>query len=408
MQDPNRSRDGRRPLFAILASVTLAIIPSFLLLTNYATQSSFSSRGRSGGQSVAPVPNVRDMHDPRISAENSHFISKNTSTFVFRQSDVEELKVHGKVEVITGSVPNPSSGLMCTSAFGVLVPGYIVYWGKEKVDWSIMEAKTMFGVRMKFKKLNDVTRQTYQYPHCPVLYSVEQAGADYYEKAAVLSAVLESKDSFTMIEIGAGYGRWLLEGHGMVTLNRPELAVNLLGVEADPMTTEWATMAFESNSVARHQAMWMHGVAGTFDGTVRFERKNNAFSYGGEAGTAIDDAVSTPVPSFALTTIISLYWYVDHLDMDCNGCELELFSHESTVDMITERVRSIFIETHNEKAHAKVQQVLDTKGWKCSVELPFVSPNSRMEDRKRNIGHGDFFQEPAGFFWCRNPNYHLF
>ena len=35
-----------------------------------------------------------------------------------------------------------------------------------------------------------------------------EVGEDYWESVAMLEAVLETKGTFTVIEVGAGYGHW--------------------------------------------------------------------------------------------------------------------------------------------------------------------------------------------------------
>ena len=55
--------------------------------------------------------------------------------------------------------------------------------------------------------------------------------------------------------------------------------------------------------------------------------------------------------------------------------------------MITERVKTLFIETHTAEKHEVVRKALDEWGWlaSCPINIPYA--------------------EAEGFFWCMNPHH---
>ncbi|HYM01567.1 MAG TPA: hypothetical protein VET85_01400 [Stellaceae bacterium] len=60
-----------------------------------------------------------------------------------------------------------------------------------------------------------------------------------FEWELLLSAVLDARDRFVMIEAGAGYGRWLVTAACALRQRRPEVAFHLIGVEAEPQHFAW-------------------------------------------------------------------------------------------------------------------------------------------------------------------------
>src|SRR5215472_16283080 len=72
---------------------------------------------------------------------------------------------------------------------------------------------------------------------------------DYLEWIDVLESVVEAHDSYTMVELGAGFGRWVVRAAFAVNQYRPGMRCRLVAVEAEPLTNRWIDLHFEENGV---------------------------------------------------------------------------------------------------------------------------------------------------------------
>src|SRR5436190_22867975 len=63
-------------------------------------------------------------------------------------------------------------------------------------------------------------------------------GEEYFEWIDLLSAVATARDRFTMVELGAGWGRWGIRG-AMAARQRGIAELDIRLVEAEPQHAEW-------------------------------------------------------------------------------------------------------------------------------------------------------------------------
>ena len=94
----------------------------------------------------------------------------------------------------------------------------------------------------------------FEFWHKPALNpGYPRISEQYFEWIAVLESVAEARDSFTMIELGAGYGLWSVRAALAIEQLRPR-PVHLIAVEADPIHFEWLKQHFADNGIdaAKH------------------------------------------------------------------------------------------------------------------------------------------------------------
>src|SRR5947209_3959774 len=72
---------------------------------------------------------------------------------------------------------------------------------------------------------------------------------EIYEWIALAESVRAAQEKFTMIELGAGYGRWMVSGACLARLIRPGLALKLVGVEAERTHFKWMRQHFLDNEL---------------------------------------------------------------------------------------------------------------------------------------------------------------
>ena len=94
--------------------------------------------------------------------------------------------------------------------------------------------------------------------------------SETFEWIALLSAINDARDRFTMIELGAGVGRWSAAAACVARKFRPDLKVRLIAIEAEPTHFKWMCRNFSDNGVDQNQHRLVFGAVGSKDGAARF------------------------------------------------------------------------------------------------------------------------------------------
>ncbi|MDQ3378761.1 MAG: hypothetical protein M3546_00345 [Actinomycetota bacterium] len=72
---------------------------------------------------------------------------------------------------------------------------------------------------------------------------------EYLEWIDVLEAVSNARDRFTMVELGAGWGRWLVNAAAALHHRSDDMAYCLVGVEAEPTHFRWLRQHMLDNAI---------------------------------------------------------------------------------------------------------------------------------------------------------------
>jgi len=109
-----------------------------------------------------------------------------------------------------------------------------------QVDFLGIKTRTEFFSMMASPEYNDVRFVQTTYP------SFDE---EYFEWIDLLEALEGAKDSFTMIELGAGFGRWLCRAGVALRKVNPKLPYRLIGVEAEPTHFSWMIEHLRDNEI---------------------------------------------------------------------------------------------------------------------------------------------------------------
>jgi hypothetical protein len=90
-----------------------------------------------------------------------------------------------------------------------------------------------------------------------------------FEWIDLLEAIDSAKESFTMIELGAGYGRWLVAG-AVAAWRVRNLHVHLVGVEAEHRHFEMIRQHFFDNDLDPNAHTLFEAAISESDGPVHF------------------------------------------------------------------------------------------------------------------------------------------
>ena len=200
--------------------------------------------------------------------------------------------------------------------------------------------------------------------------------ADMAEFAVALRAVDLAHENFTIIELGCGWGCWL--NNAGAAARQRGLTVNLIGVEGDRGHIEFANEACATNGFLDSDITLHLGVAAAESGLALFPKQDLAgLSWGlqpifGATKEQRESAVASgnyhELPMIALADVTKDCNHVDLLHIDIQGGELELI--KDCIDLVSRKVRYMFIGTHSRQIEGALFTILLSAGWKLEIERP--------------------------------------
>jgi FkbM family methyltransferase len=200
---------------------------------------------------------------------------------------------------------------------------------------------------------------------------------EYFEWVDVLEAVAEARGTFVMMELGAGYGRWLARAAAAVD-QIAELSYILIGVEAEPTHFGWMGIHMRDNGVDLSRCDLRQAAVAAHSGDALFMIGDAASWYGqriaGEDDRrylAENDISTTTVPTIVLNSLLEEHSYVDLLDLDIQGAELEVLS--SSRELLDARVRRVHIGTHGSDIEDGLRNLFGELRWDCLNDYPLAS-----------------------------------
>ena len=200
--------------------------------------------------------------------------------------------------------------------------------------------------------------------------------ADIAEWAAALRAVDLASGSFTIIELGCGWGCWM--NNTGVAARRAGLAVQLIGVEGDEGHIGFAREACEANGFLPSQVTLHHGIAAAQAGMALFPNQDSAgASWGLEpifSATAAqrEDAVRSGrygvLPMIPLEDVAAPHARIDLLHVDIQGGEADLVA--ACLPLLGRKIAYLLIGTHSRAIEGRLFDVLLGAGWRLEIERP--------------------------------------
>lgn len=203
--------------------------------------------------------------------------------------------------------------------------------------------------------------------------------ADIAEFGAALRAVELAETSFTMIELGCGWGCWMnITG---AAARRRGLGVSLIGVEGDKDHVSFAVQSLTENGFTPDEFTIHRGIASAEAGEALFPSQE-----GGHWGlspvfnvTAAqrDEALATghyqALAMVPLRDLAEQHDRIDLLHMDIQGGEYELVAE--SLDFLREKVAYMVIGTHSRAIEGRLWQALEGAGWLLEMERPGIFMN---------------------------------
>ena len=202
---------------------------------------------------------------------------------------------------------------------------------------------------------------------------------EFFEWVDVLQAVHAAHQSrqphFTMIELGAGWGRWLLRAHAALRSLKSQTVAHLVAVEAEPEHFAFLLDHLQDNGVdptnhRLHQAAvdTTPGVAPFFVGAG--DRWYGQALAGPHVGPveAFPEAAVQDVSAVTLAELLEPHDRVDLIDLDVQGAEADVLASAQT--LVDQRVARVHIGTHGESIEADCRSLFQSLGWTRLNDYP--------------------------------------
>jgi FkbM family methyltransferase len=141
---------------------------------------------------------------------------------------------------------------------------------------------------------------------------------EYFEWIALLEAVAGAKTRFTMLELGAGWGRW--SARAAAACQQLGLPYHLVAVEAEPTHFQWMVQNLQDNGVKPEDCRLIQAAVTGKDGKVAFQVGDATDSYSQSIGG------STEIDAVSLPTLLLPLKFVDLIDMNVQGAEFDILA----------------------------------------------------------------------------------
>ena len=226
---------------------------------------------------------------------------------------------------------------------------------------------------------------------------------EYLEWIDLLESVDEAKDSYVMLELGAGYGRWGVYA-GMAARLRGISKIKLGFAEAEPQHVVWLKEHILYNRLSKEsviypcivsdkngegllsvgipegyqvnddpQEWWGQHTMAHNSGRHKLRALFSYFrpteKYFGYPLVLLPDGwKAVRVPQKNIRAILADFKYVDFIDMDVQGEELKIV--QAGIHALNKKVKRIHIGTHTPEVEAGLRQLFQQHGWQCRYDYP--------------------------------------
>lgn len=200
--------------------------------------------------------------------------------------------------------------------------------------------------------------------------------AEAVEWVGTLKCVAAAGDRFVAMELGAGYGTWVI-GSGVAARNRGIGSIKLYGVEADPQHFASMEQHFRDNGFDPEHHHIVQAAVGVEAGMARWPKLDDSSlpvgwgvrpvhdgeqEYMGRAFDMID------VKVLAMRELVAREpeWNLIHIDVQ--GHEFDII--RSSIDLLNKRVRWMVVGTHSRKIDGDILDIMCRAGWVLENEKP--------------------------------------
>lgn len=194
-----------------------------------------------------------------------------------------------------------------------------------------------------------------------------QVSEEYFEWISLLESVNDAQEKFTMIELGDGYGRWLVSAVKALK-QKKDIPYYLIGVEAEPEHFQMMRNHFHNNGLNPDEHICIQAAVTDNDDTALFA-VGHAKDWWGQAIMAKGSVIQSEyknahieeIKAISLNTILNPLSYVNLIDMDVQGEEFKALAASS--DQLNSKAKRVHIGTHSKKIEKNLRKLFKSLGW---------------------------------------------
>ncbi|NPD68336.1 hypothetical protein HN018_08990 [Lichenicola cladoniae] len=183
------------------------------------------------------------------------------------------------------------------------------------------------------------------------------------EWEGTLRSVLEAGSRFVAVELGAGWGPWLVAG-ARAAQRRGIQDIRLAGVEGASSHYDFMLQHFRDNGLDPASHLLFNAVAGVHDGIARFPKLVHPSSnWGAEANFEQGQSLEQfeEVESISIATLLAKLPKVDLLHCDIQGAEADVLL--ASGDLLSQQVSRIVVGTHGRVIEGRLMEFFGANNW---------------------------------------------
>lgn len=203
--------------------------------------------------------------------------------------------------------------------------------------------------------------------------------ADIAEWGAVLRSIDLAGPTYTMIELGCGWGCWMNQSG--VAARRAGHDVHLIGIEGDEGHIDFAHEAMADNGFMPEQYTLHRGIAAAEEGVALFPRVAETGEVWGsepvfgateeQRAEAVATGSHDELPMVSMERAVGDHERIDLLHVDIQGGEADLVA--GCLPLLNERVAYLMLGTHSKQIEGQLfSTLLEGGDWLLEIERPAV------------------------------------
>ncbi len=204
--------------------------------------------------------------------------------------------------------------------------------------------------------------------------------ADFHAEAiewiGLLKAVRSATDKFVAMELGAGFGPWIIAG-ATAARSKGIRSIRLYGVEADPEHFQFLRQHFDDNGFDSRDHHLYEAAVGVRSGKARWPVVRDVPASEQWGDRPIDSegdykgrdfAETKEVDVIAMLDLVCMepYWTLIHIDVQ--GAEVDIC--RSCIELLNQRTQWIVAATHSRKLDGDFLEMMSAAGWILEHEKP--------------------------------------
>ena len=169
---------------------------------------------------------------------------------------------------------------------------------------------------------------------------------EYEEWQGVMDAVRDAKGSFVCVELGAGWGPWLVSA-AFAAKQLGISEIHLIGVEADRQNMEFIKTHFADNQIDPAKHKFFHAFVGDRDSRASLLKRGGA-------------------RTMSLRTLLKDLPIVDLIHCDIQFAESKAFA--AGIKDVSNRVRRVVVGTHSRRIEDELIETFRSWSWALEYE----------------------------------------